>query len=201
MIKSMVIITDITPGARKGFLGKKINRQELKIMLNIVRKFIDLFKTNDPIDELDQTNEYIILAKSIDWEFLEKQLAGYYSQTMGAIALPIRLMAGLLILKYKDKLSDENVCKRWKTDYYYQAFTGSKKIKDKLPCDPSMLSRFRQRIGEDGANIIFQASVNIFGQKIKNSKDVELIIDSTVRPVQDKKLVKNGSYERRSLQA
>jgi IS5 family transposase len=142
---------------------------------------IDKLDTKPLIEKLDQTNKYIILAKSINWFKIELEFQKFYNPYIGARPLPIRLMVGLLLLKYMDNLSDEKVCERWKTDHYYQAFTGRRAVIDDLPCDPSTLSVFRKRIGIEGASIINQQSVEIFGHKFVNKFYEELIIDSTVQ--------------------
>ncbi|WP_386263460.1 transposase, partial [Xanthomonas translucens] len=63
---------------------------------------------------------------------------------------PIRLMAGLLYLKHAYALSDEAVCARWLENPYWQFFTGEVFFQTRLPCDPSSLTRWRQRLGEAG---------------------------------------------------
>jgi IS5 family transposase len=149
----------------------------LKRCANIITLLAPLLLT----ERLDQSNEYIKLAKIIDWASIENSLLKYYSKINGAMALPIRLMVGLLILKYLNNLSDEKVCQRWKTDHYFQAFTGNTAIQDTLPCDPSMLSVFRKRIGKGGIESIFKHSIKIFGKSVDKLTAKELIIDSTVQ--------------------
>jgi IS5 family transposase len=47
-----------------------------------------------------------------------------------------------------------------------------------VPCDPSDLVYFRQRIGEEGVALIFAASAHLHGKKAQES---EVVIDSTVQ--------------------
>ena len=58
---------------------------------------------------LDCNDPFIALADAIDWGKIEEALCGYYSLDKGRPAKPLRLMAGLLMLKYLENLSDENV--------------------------------------------------------------------------------------------
>ncbi|MGB0373232.1 MAG: transposase [Opitutales bacterium] len=58
---------------------------------------------------LDQRNALYRLANRLPWSELEASLEKHYSE-MGRPALPIRLMAGLLLLKQLENLSDERVC-------------------------------------------------------------------------------------------
>ena len=60
-----------------------------------------------PLNELLNTeNPLLVLAEKIDWTFIEKNLSPLYSKR-GRPAHPIRLMAGLLILKSLRNLIDE----------------------------------------------------------------------------------------------
>ncbi|AEQ96607.1 transposase, degenerated [Xanthomonas oryzae pv. oryzicola BLS256] len=68
----------------------------------------------------------------------------------GRPALPVRLMIGLLYLKHAYDLSDEAVCARWLENPYWQFFNGELMFQTRLPCNPSLLTRWRQRLGEAG---------------------------------------------------
>jgi IS5 family transposase len=143
-------------------------------------KILDIFHSNF-IDNLDQNNMYIILAKEIDWSRLEAGLGIYYTPSYGAPALPVRLMVGLLIIKQLNNLSDEAVCVQWQMNHYYQAFTGHPFCCETLPCDPSMLSVFRKRIGKDGIDFIFRETVNLFGEQAIKCLEGELYTDTTAQ--------------------
>ena len=56
-------------------------------------------------------------------------------------------MAGLLLLKQLENLSDERVCEAWARDPYMQYFCGERYFQWKLPCEPSELVHFRKRVG------------------------------------------------------
>jgi len=60
------------------------------------------------------------------------------------------LVAGLLYLQHAFRLSDEAVVARWVENPYYQHLTGEVFFQHKLPIDPSSLTRWRGRIGEEG---------------------------------------------------
>ena len=61
------------------------------------------------------------------------------------------MMVGLLYLKYADNLSDDQVLERWLESPYMQRFTGEVYFQHELPCDPSSLTRWRNRLDEAGA--------------------------------------------------
>jgi len=66
------------------------------------------------INMLDANDPLIALADAIDWNRIEKGLDKYYHHSNGRPGKPIRLMAGLLMLKQLENLSDENVVLQWK---------------------------------------------------------------------------------------
>ena len=131
------------------------------------------------LDEmLDAKQPLYQLAAAIDWNELEQAFAPLYSE-IGRPAKPIRLMVGLLILKYLEDLSDEVVVERWVRDPYYQYFCGEQTFQWGQPCEPSELTHFRNRIGEEGAEKILQCSINIHPRKAVQEKEV--VVDTTVQ--------------------
>ncbi len=88
------------------------------------------------------------LSTKMPWPALEQALSARLLADPvrgGRPALPIRLMAGLLYLKHTYDLSDEVVCERWLAVLHRRGV-----FPDVLPCDPSSLTRWRQRLGETG---------------------------------------------------
>jgi IS5 family transposase len=59
-------------------------------------------------------------------------------------------VAGLLYLQHAFDLSDEAVVARWVENPYYQHFCGELFFQHRPPIDPSSLTRWRKRIGEEG---------------------------------------------------
>lgn len=129
------------------------------------------------IEQLNPENPLIRLAKVIPWDDIEKKLSSYYP-TSGRRAKPIRLMAGLLILKHLENLSDERLIHKWVENPYYQFFCGYHEFQWKFPCHPTDLIYFRKRIGEEGCREIFKASIKIHKKK---ALEKEVVIDTTVQ--------------------
>ena len=69
----------------------------------------------------------------------------------GRPAASPRLVAGLLYLQHAYRLSDEAVVARWVENPYYQHFIGETFFQHRPRIDPSLLTRWRNRIGEEGA--------------------------------------------------
>src|SRR5258705_10825369 len=72
--------------------------------------------------------------------------------------------------------SDEDVVERWVENPYWQQFCGMSDFQWQLPCDPSDLGYFRQRIGEQGVALILAVSAQMHGERAKES---EVVVDST----------------------
>jgi IS5 family transposase len=68
---------------------------------------------------LDQRQPLYKLANRLPWSELEEAFESYYSE-IGHLALPTRLMSGLLLLKQLENLSEEGVCEAWRRDPYMQ---------------------------------------------------------------------------------
>lgn len=127
---------------------------------------------------LDQRQPLCRLARTIDWEFFENAFAQHYDQYQGSPAKPIRLMVGLLILKQLHDLSDEDTVQQWVQNPYFQFFTGAVHFHWELPIDPTSLTRFRNRIGPKGCELILKESIRLHGpQAIDNT----VIADTTVQ--------------------
>ena len=89
-----------------------------------------------------------LLADSFPWSEIESEYSDLYSDK-GAPAKPVRMMAGLLILKRIFRGSDEGIVAEWARDPYFQYLCGGNLFIDKQPCHPGDLTRFRKRIGQE----------------------------------------------------
>lgn len=107
-------------------------------------------------DMLNQSHPLYQLADKIDWEKFETAFHPLYCQDNGRPGKPIRLMCGMLILKHLHNLSDESLVEQWSENAYYQYFCGIQEFTPYAPCASSELVHFRQRIGEEGVELIFQ---------------------------------------------
>ncbi len=129
-------------------------------------------------DTLNQSHPIYILSNRIDWGFFEKEFSPLYCADNGRPAKPIRLMAGLLILKHIRNISDESVVEQWSENLYYQYFCGEQEFISREPCESSELVHFRKRIGESAIELILKESIRINGD---DSNDDQVSIDTTVQ--------------------
>ncbi len=129
------------------------------------------------MDMLDSKDSLVVLADNFPWSKIKDELKQYYSG-IGRPPKPIRLMVGLILLKQLENLSDEDVVLQFKRNPYYQYFCGYDEYQPKLPCHPTELVKFRNRIGKDGFEYIFKMSVEMHGDV---AEEPQVIVDSTVQ--------------------
>jgi transposase, IS5 family len=143
----------------------------------------DLFRT-ELVNLIDQRHELVRLAELIDWQAFANEWSPQFVSTTGRPALPTRLMASLLYLKHVYALSDEDTVERWSENPYWQHFSGERYFQHELPCDPSSLVRWRQRIGEAGCEWLLAQSIEAArrGRVIKRASLDTVVLDTTVQP-------------------
>ena len=136
----------------------------------------NLFKTR--LTELINLGHPLVkLAQEISWDKMEVEFQGLYSE-QGRPSIPVRKIAGMLLLKEMFKESDESVVERWIENAYWQYFTGEQFFQTKQPFDPSEFVHFRKRLKEDGLEFLLSQSVSLH-PNAKNEKEVQ--IDTTVQ--------------------
>lgn len=127
--------------------------------------------------QLDPRQPLKQLAEKLPWAEFEQAFGRYYSAD-GRPAKPVRLMVGLLLLKQMFNQGDETVVAAWVQNPYWQYFCGMQEFQWQVPCDPSDLVYFRQRIGEAGVQRILQASAQLHGPA---AQEAEVVVDTTVQ--------------------
>ena len=139
---------------------------------------LDMFKT--PLKHFIQEEHKLVqLSKRINWDRIEAELSNYYCIDNGRPGSPIRLVSGMLLLKRMFNESDESVIERWVENPYWQYFCGEVYFQHEPPFDRTELIKFRKRIGEQGAEELFKASIDLFPKKEVQEKEV--LIDTTVQ--------------------
>ena len=143
----------------------------------------DLFRT-ELVNLIDQRHELVRLGELIDWQAFSDKWSPQFVSTTGRPALPTRLMAALLYLKHVYALSDEDVVERWCENPYWQHFSGERYFRHELPCDPSSLVRWRQRIGEEGCEWLLSHTIEAARNAgvIKRRSLDAVVLDTTVQP-------------------
>jgi transposase, IS5 family len=128
-------------------------------------------------EQLDPRQPLKQLADTLPWSEFEQSFGPYYSE-QGRPAKPVRLMVGLLLLKQMFNQGDETVVAAWVQNPYWQYFCGMSEFQWQVPCDPSDLVYFRQRIGEAGVQRILKVTARLHGDK---AQETEVVVDTTVQ--------------------
>lgn len=130
---------------------------------------------------IDMNHELVLLSRQIDWEEVESEFSEYYCADNGRPSVPIRTMVGMMLLKSIYNLSDEGVVARWLENPYMQYFTGEKVFQKRPPMNPIDMTKFRKRIGSQGAEKIFKISLMVNAKEITAKEMKMVMIDSTVQ--------------------
>jgi IS5 family transposase len=134
------------------------------------------------VDMIDPRHELVKLAALIDWGVFEREWAGFFPSHKGRPATEPRLVAGLLYLQHAYRLSDEAGVARWVENPYYLHLMGETFFQHRLPIDPSSLTRWRKRIGEEGVGWMLTQTIQA-GQKsgvIDEGSAKRVAVDTTV---------------------
>jgi IS5 family transposase len=131
---------------------------------------------------LDQRHALYRLGVEIDWDVVEERFEKFYSEE-GRPGIPIRLMVGLHYLKHAFNESDETVVERWVENPYWQYFCGEEYFRHELPIDPSQMTRFRDRIGEEGCEFMLNLTIvaGIVTQTVTKASLAVVNVDTTVQ--------------------
>ena len=148
-------------------------------MLKRTSKQLSMFSSLE--DMLSHQHPLFQLSNKINWARFENAFSPLYCRTNGRPAHAIRLMCGLLILKHLRNVSDEMVVSQWSENAYYQYFCGGLEFMPKQPCDASELVHFRNRIGEEGMELILAESIRVNTDHDDEDHFDTAFIDSTVQ--------------------
>ncbi len=134
------------------------------------------------VEMIDMRHELVKLAALIEWEVFEREWVGFFPSHTGRPATLTRLVAGLLFLQHAFALSDEAVVARWAENPYWQHFCGETFFQHRLPLDPSSLTRWRKRIGEEGVEWMLTQTIEAgkLSGVVKRSDLKRVTVDTTV---------------------
>jgi len=141
----------------------------------------ELFKTR--LESFLNLNHALVsLSQGMDWEYFNKEFGKTYSEK-GRPGLPTRLMVGLTYLKHSYDLSDESLVEGFLENPYWQYFCGFEYFQNEFPCDPSSLTRYRQRLGEEGCEKLLRETLRLAhaSRQLKLSHLKEVIVDTTAQ--------------------
>lgn len=142
----------------------------------------DMFRSQ-LVNLLDTGHPLFKLADRINWSVFEQEWSELFVSSTGRPAAAPRLIAGLLYLQHAYNLSDEAVVARWVENPYFQYFCGEQYFVHELPIDPSSLTRWRQRIGEAGVELLLAETIEAAKREgvVKRQSLERLSVDTTVQ--------------------
>lgn len=131
---------------------------------------------------IDTRHELVKLSELIDWERFDTRWGETFCED-GRPAIATRLIAGLHYLKHTYRLSDEQVVQRWAENPYWQYFCGESYFQHELPLNPSSLTRWRQRLGDQGLELLLGATIDaaIESKSVKRRDLKRITVDTTVQ--------------------
>ena len=126
-------------------------------------------KTNHPVQPagalplrkmLNPQHSLYLLAEAINWQVFEHQFGPLYADGIGRPALSTRLMVALHYIKHLYDLSDDLVLAGFLENPYWQFFCGCEYFQHELPCDPTSLVKWRQRVGAQGIERLLKETID-----------------------------------------
>ena len=99
------------------------------------------------------------LAREIDWQSFDEHFGAYYAAGRAGPRPPRGLWCRLHYLKYTHDLSDEAVVRGWVENPYWQYLSGMEFFCHEPPIDPSSMSRWRTRVGEEGGEELLRETI------------------------------------------
>lgn len=143
---------------------------------------LDLFR-NRLTQILSHDHPLYKLAGQIDWSVFEAAFGATYCPDNGRTAKPIRLLVGLHYLKHAYDESDESVVARWLENPYWQYFCGMEYFQHELPCHPTLLVKWRHRVGAEQLEKLLAETIDCAQrEKLLDEKDFAFVnVDTTVQ--------------------
>ena len=132
---------------------------------------------------INMNHKLVLLAKQIDWDYLEEKFEKYYTENFGRPGLSTRLMVGLHYLKSMFNEGDESVVDHFLENPYWQYFCGYEYFQTDLPLEPTSLVKWRNRIGSEGAEEMLKTTIKAAkDKKLINKQEMKRVnVDTTVQ--------------------
>jgi len=133
--------------------------------------------------QLNSQHPLFRLARQIDWSYFEREFGTLYAEEVGRPGVPTRLLVGLHYLKHAYNESDESVVEKWIENPYWQYFCGYEFFQHQLPCHPTSLVKWRQRLKADGVEkLLKEVLATAVRSGALSEKDLECVtVDTTVQ--------------------
>ena len=143
-----------------------------------------LFEDDGPLlsEFIDLKHPLVRMADTMPWERFEAHWRSCFSDAGGPMANSGRRVAGLLMLKHMEAVSDQRLMALWVTNPYYQYFCGELRFQHRMPVNPTTLVKWRKRLGEPGMEWLLTTVLEsaLSSGAVKHESLSHLSVDSTV---------------------
>ena len=131
---------------------------------------------------LDLTHPLVHLAHTINWRAFTEAFGAHYA-VAGRASIPVRVMVGLHYLKMTFHESDETVVAKWVENPYWQYLCGYETFQHELPCHPTSLVTWRQRVGVGGMETLLKEVIRAAQTTgaLKDCAIQQVTVDTTVQ--------------------
>jgi IS5 family transposase len=132
---------------------------------------------------LNPEHPLYVLADRIDWHQFELAIDECYAEELGRPGVNTRMMVGLMYLKHAFDESDESVVARWVENPYWQYFCGCEYMQHELPIDPSLMSKWRKRVGAERLETLLEVTIHtaLAMKAVKPQELQKVNVDTTVQ--------------------
>lgn len=132
---------------------------------------------------LNPHHALVRLGQAINWSRFEKQFGPLYAARMGRPGLPTRLLVGLHYLKQLYDVGDETVVEEFVENPYWQYFCGCEDFQHEVPCHPTTLVKWRQRVGAEGVEKLLKETLDTArqGGVLREPELEQVNVDTTVQ--------------------
>jgi len=110
--------------------------------------------------ELDMNNRWVRLSDLIPWDKMAVVYMKYMSSKRGRTTIDLRTVMGAMYIQHSLNLTDRDTIELISENIYMQYFVGLSSFQIEPIFDHSLLSIFRQRIGEDGSKQLNDIVIN-----------------------------------------
>ena len=110
---------------------------------------------------LDKSNRWIRLAGKLPWDEMTQIYTQNLNKTFGRPAKPTRVAIGAIIIKHKQRLTDEETIMAIQENPYLQFFIGYEEFCHKQPFDPSLFVTIRKRLGHEALDEMSEKFVSM----------------------------------------
>lgn len=101
--------------------------------------------------ELDMNNRWVKLSEILPWDRMAKVYMQYMNNKMGRSTVDLRTVMASMYIQHALNLTDRSTIETISENIYMQYFVGLSSFQTIAVFDHSLLSVFRQRLGESGA--------------------------------------------------